>query len=199
MNKAELLSFVHLQFEQISSLWREREGQEFVSREELHVQIAATMDFTKENEQVKELALAGVNTALDQFAKTGPNEKAFIALVVDFTEPQGLYWRYAVERDDVLGYVRVEDLAPEECDELIEKLTRESDDAIVECSELELLRELLVPYFITPTTTAGEAYAALKAKLDSGDQAERERYESFLLRGLRPEILLAQNPEDPAG
>jgi hypothetical protein len=54
-----------------------------------------------------------------------------------------------------------------------------------ETVDLVLLLELLEPYFVTRQTTVEQAVTALRARLESGDQAEQERYEKLMIRGLK--------------
>ena len=177
-----------LHFDLIASLWRECEHREFVPKPELHEKLVSP-EFATADEVIRELANDGIDLELDAFAKTGPDFDAWKKLVNEFTEPEGFYWRYGVTRYGVEGYVRREHLDNVEREEIAKQLQREGERAMHEADQVELQLELLRPYFVAPQVTIAEAIAALKARLESGDKAERARYESIMLRGLKQRFL----------
>jgi hypothetical protein len=91
-------------------------------------------------------------------------------------------WRY----DEIIRHA--ETLPPEQAEAYVfaemEKLMQEIEKRQRKVENMKLQMELLKPYFITASTTVEEAYAALKARIDSGDEAERERFEQLKRRGL---------------
>jgi hypothetical protein len=112
----------HLFFELISSLWKEREHLEFVSRDELHQELLERAVWNR----------SGINMALDAFAFHGYDERGFFGRLnedVDLLPAPGLFWRYRIMRDGVTGYVRNEDLTPVEREHILHRLAYEAEEA----------------------------------------------------------------------
>jgi hypothetical protein len=118
-------------FEWIANIWRPREHQEFVYRRELHEELAkkcglhdaAVLQSTEDEGRLIEMAHIGIDFVLDEFARNGPDEAAFWRFS-DFSEEPPTYWRHKVTREGFVGYVRGENLAPQEAETIRARFRR---------------------------------------------------------------------------
>jgi hypothetical protein len=158
MEKQERENVEQLHFELIASLWREREGLPFVSRQELHDEIAERHEIPDDDEDdedeepeddgdgmeeedcsepsIVQLAHDGIDLALDDFAKSGPDREAFHRISGHREEPSS-YWRYKIERGGVIGYAPLQNLTPEEITAIANRLQREGEEAMREGNALQ--------------------------------------------------------------
>src|SRR6266550_3687884 len=157
MDEAERKASEHMHFEVIRSLWREREQLLFVSRQELHDEIAERHgipprdpdddpddeddededDFEDEAADLVliELAHRAIDTTLDSFAMSGPSEEAFQKISNDYEEP-ARHWRYKITRNGIIGYARREDLTEDESIAMQGELLWKADEARRQASAL---------------------------------------------------------------
>lgn len=139
MNRMDYEKEESLFFELIASLWREREVRSFVSRAELHQELVVlTMDGQEySDELVVELAHQGIDSCLDAFAMTGPDETLWRKTKYEGDAGLPRYWRYLVERDGIPGYVKQEDLTDQEREAHQTRLLKEAFDAEMRAKALE--------------------------------------------------------------
>jgi hypothetical protein len=126
------MSEQHLLFKLISSLWKEREHLEFVSRDELRQELLERAP-TGEDEVLTEWNRNSINLALDAFAFHGYDERGFFGRLNEdadlLPDQPGFFWRYRIMRDGVTGYVRKEDLTAVEREHILHRLAYEADEA----------------------------------------------------------------------
>jgi len=148
--KAAMKAVEHLHFELIASLWRERLARLFVPRGELRRCLLDTTapDLRKvEGEVMRYLVRSGIDTQLDCFACSGPDEAKFeeAKWCVGKFPAFEKYFRYRVKREGVVGYVPESELTPTERAKLRDRLQAEGERAMREAEALKAWRDHAPP------------------------------------------------------
>jgi hypothetical protein len=133
---------LRLSFDLIASLWHEREARAFVSRDELHDEFARLSGLNEipdddANALLLEGAHCGIDLQLNRFAIVGPDWKAWQAISEDPYFCAERYFRYAVTREGVEGFVPRDELSPLELEKIAAQLIAEGENALGEARDLE--------------------------------------------------------------